>query len=88
MLSAVQAGRGGLLGAGRAANMGRMAIHAGALPACSGELAVDILRYAGRPEYASPAAGTTKRHGMEQGELVNDAFAPRPVTRAPRGSGL
>ncbi len=43
-----------------------------------------MLRYAGRPEYASPAAGTTKRHEMEQAELVNDAFAPRPVTRAPR----
>lgn len=43
-----------------------------------------MLRYAGRPEYASPAAGTTKRHDMEQSELVNDAFAPRPVTRAPR----
>jgi len=43
-----------------------------------------VLRYAGRPEYASPAAGTTKRHAMEQAELVNDAFAPRPVTRAPR----
>ncbi|MBC7925360.1 MAG: multifunctional oxoglutarate decarboxylase/oxoglutarate dehydrogenase thiamine pyrophosphate-binding subunit/dihydrolipoyllysine-residue succinyltransferase subunit, partial [Bryobacteraceae bacterium] len=42
------------------------------------------VRYAGRPEYASPAAGTTKRHELEQGELVNDAFAARPVTRAPR----
>ncbi|MDZ4798522.1 MAG: multifunctional oxoglutarate decarboxylase/oxoglutarate dehydrogenase thiamine pyrophosphate-binding subunit/dihydrolipoyllysine-residue succinyltransferase subunit [Bryobacteraceae bacterium] len=42
------------------------------------------IRYAGRPEYASPAAGTMKRHEMEQTELVNDAFAPRPVTRGPR----
>jgi len=42
------------------------------------------LRYAGRPEYASPAAGTTKRHEQEQSELVNDAFAPSPVTRAPK----
>jgi 2-oxoglutarate dehydrogenase E1 component len=43
-----------------------------------------MLRYAGRPEYASPAAGTLKRHEQEQGELVNDAFAPRHVTRGPK----
>ncbi|MBC8164592.1 MAG: multifunctional oxoglutarate decarboxylase/oxoglutarate dehydrogenase thiamine pyrophosphate-binding subunit/dihydrolipoyllysine-residue succinyltransferase subunit, partial [Bryobacteraceae bacterium] len=42
------------------------------------------MRYAGRPEYASPAAGTVKRHEQEQAELVNDAFAPRPITRSPR----
>ncbi len=42
------------------------------------------LRYAGRPEYASPAAGTTRRHAQEQSELVNDAFAPRPITREPK----
>jgi 2-oxoglutarate dehydrogenase E1 component len=40
-----------------------------------------MLRYAGRPEYASPAAGTLKRHEQEQAELVNDAFAPAPVVR-------
>ena len=43
-----------------------------------------MIRYAGRPEYASPAAGTLKRHEQEQAELVNDAFAPTPVTRPPR----
>jgi multifunctional 2-oxoglutarate metabolism enzyme len=42
------------------------------------------LHYAGRPEYASPAAGTLKRHEQEQKELTNDAFAPAPVTRAPK----
>ena len=42
------------------------------------------LHYAGRPESASPAAGTTKRHEQEQSELVSDAFAPRPVTRKPK----
>jgi 2-oxoglutarate dehydrogenase complex dehydrogenase (E1) component-like enzyme len=42
------------------------------------------LHYAGRPEYASPAAGTLKRHELEQSELVNDAFAPLPVTRKPK----
>jgi 2-oxoglutarate dehydrogenase E1 component len=43
-----------------------------------------MLRYAGRPEYASPAAGTLKRHEQEQADLVNDAFAPRHVTRGPK----
>jgi 2-oxoglutarate dehydrogenase E1 component len=43
-----------------------------------------MLHYAGRPESASPAAGTTKRHEQEQSELVSDAFAPLPVTRNPR----
>jgi 2-oxoglutarate dehydrogenase complex dehydrogenase (E1) component-like enzyme len=42
------------------------------------------LHYVGRPEYASPAAGTLKRHEQEQKELTNDAFAPAPVTRAPK----
>jgi 2-oxoglutarate dehydrogenase E1 component len=42
------------------------------------------LQYAGRPDYASPAAGTLKRHEQEQSELVNDAFAPAPVRRAPK----
>jgi 2-oxoglutarate dehydrogenase E1 component len=43
-----------------------------------------VLHYAGRAEYASPAAGTLKRHEKEQAELVNDAFAPSPVRRAPK----
>ena len=37
-----------------------------------------VLHYAGRPESASPAAGTTKRHEQEQADLVSDAFAPTP----------
>jgi 2-oxoglutarate dehydrogenase E1 component len=43
-----------------------------------------VLHYAGRPEGASPAAGTTKRHEQEQSDLVSDSFAPRPVTRKPK----
>jgi 2-oxoglutarate dehydrogenase E1 component len=42
------------------------------------------LHYAGRPESASPAAGTTKRHEQEQSDLVSDAFGPSPVTRKPK----
>ncbi len=42
------------------------------------------LFYAGRPEGASPAAGTTKRHAQEQSDLVADAYAQRPVTRRPK----
>jgi 2-oxoglutarate dehydrogenase E1 component len=43
-----------------------------------------MIRYAGRPEYASPAAGTLKRHEQEQAEIVNDSFAPSLVARRPR----
>ena len=43
-----------------------------------------VQQYAGRPDYASPAAGTTKRHEQEQTELLNDAFAPTPVIRKPK----
>ncbi len=43
-----------------------------------------VINYAGRPESASPAAGTTKRHEQEQADLVSDSFDPRPVTRKPR----
>lgn len=42
------------------------------------------LRYVGRPSYASPAAGTVKRHEQEQAELVNDSFADAPVARSPK----
>jgi 2-oxoglutarate decarboxylase len=43
-----------------------------------------MLRYAGRPESASPAAGTTKRHEQEQAEIVEDAFAEQFVNRKPK----
>jgi 2-oxoglutarate dehydrogenase E1 component len=42
------------------------------------------LGYAGRPESASPAAGTMKRHEQEQAQVVDDAFAATAVTRRPR----
>jgi 2-oxoglutarate dehydrogenase E1 component len=34
------------------------------------------LQYAGRPESASPATGSHKRHGVEQAALIEDAFTP------------
>jgi len=43
-----------------------------------------VLRYVGRPEAASPAAGSLKRHQQEQTDLVENAFAQeikKPVTR-------
>jgi 2-oxoglutarate dehydrogenase E1 component len=43
-----------------------------------------VLRYAGRPESASPAAGTTKRHEQEQRDIVEDSFADTPVVRKPQ----
>ena len=42
------------------------------------------LRYAGRPESASTAAGSLKRHNQEQAQLIEDAFAPAGATRRPR----
>jgi 2-oxoglutarate dehydrogenase E1 component len=42
------------------------------------------IHYTGRPESASPAAGTTKRHEQEQSDLVADAFASVPVIRKPK----
>ncbi len=46
------------------------------------------LHYAGRPESASPAAGSLKRHQYEQAKLIEEAFAPmtlpKPRTRLVR----
>jgi len=46
------------------------------------------LHYAGRPESASPAAGSLKRHQFEQTKLIEEAFAaqtlPKPRTRLVR----
>jgi 2-oxoglutarate decarboxylase len=44
-----------------------------------------VLRYVGRAEAASPAAGSLKRHQAEQAELLEDSFsAATPVTRKRR----
>ena len=37
------------------------------------------VRYVGRPESASPATGSGKRHQQEQAEIVNEALAPETV---------
>ncbi|HLJ14174.1 MAG TPA: multifunctional oxoglutarate decarboxylase/oxoglutarate dehydrogenase thiamine pyrophosphate-binding subunit/dihydrolipoyllysine-residue succinyltransferase subunit [Bryobacteraceae bacterium] len=42
------------------------------------------LRYAGRPEGASPASGSLKRHQQEQIELVEEAFSSAPLPRKGR----
>jgi 2-oxoglutarate dehydrogenase E1 component len=42
------------------------------------------LRYAGRPESASTAAGSLKRHQEEQADLIEEAFAPGPIVRKRR----
>jgi 2-oxoglutarate dehydrogenase E1 component len=44
------------------------------------------LRYAGRPESASPATGSHKRHLAEQAAVIDEAFAPvaLPSRRAVR----
>ncbi len=42
------------------------------------------LRYAGRPESASPSAGSLKRHQQEQIDLIEEAFSSTPVVRKTR----
>ncbi|MBS1872098.1 MAG: multifunctional oxoglutarate decarboxylase/oxoglutarate dehydrogenase thiamine pyrophosphate-binding subunit/dihydrolipoyllysine-residue succinyltransferase subunit [Acidobacteria bacterium] len=42
------------------------------------------LRYAGRPESASPSAGSLKRHQQEQSDLIEDAFSTAAAPRKPR----
>jgi 2-oxoglutarate dehydrogenase E1 component len=39
------------------------------------------IRYIGRQESASPAAGSAKRHAREQADLIAEAFAPTPFAR-------
>ena len=44
-----------------------------------------VLRYVGRAEAASPAAGSLKRHAAEQAEIVEDSFsAATPVAKRRR----
>ena len=38
------------------------------------------LHYVGRPESASPATGSGKRHQQEQAEIMRDALAPGPIS--------
>jgi 2-oxoglutarate dehydrogenase E1 component len=40
--------------------------------------------YVGRPESASPATGSGKRHQQEQAEIANDALAPGPILETGR----
>ncbi len=42
------------------------------------------LHYVGRPESASPATGSGKRHQREQAELIHDALAPGAVSKPRR----
>jgi len=42
------------------------------------------LRYVGRPESASPATGSGKRHQQEQAEIVNDALTPGAISQTTR----
>jgi 2-oxoglutarate dehydrogenase E1 component len=42
------------------------------------------LVYVGRPESASPASGSGKRHQQEQAEIVNDALTPGAVSETKR----
>jgi 2-oxoglutarate dehydrogenase E1 component len=42
------------------------------------------IRYVGRPESASPATGSGKRHQQEQAEIINDALAPGAISQTRR----
>ena len=51
------------------------------LPEQESELGREIpLRYAGRPERASPAEGSLDRHGVEQARIILAALADAPAT--------
>ena len=46
----------------------------------------DPFRYVGRPEAASPATGSLRRHNMEQEDLVNEALSlppKQPIRKTP-----
>jgi hypothetical protein len=43
-----------------------------------------MVHYAGRPESASPAAGSYKQHNQEQAELINAAFSQTATLRPRR----
>ena len=42
------------------------------------------LRYVGRPESASPATGSGKRHQQEAAEIANDALTPGAISQTRR----
>jgi 2-oxoglutarate dehydrogenase E1 component len=42
------------------------------------------MRYVGRPESASPASGSGKRHQQEQAEIVNDALTAGAISQTKR----
>jgi 2-oxoglutarate dehydrogenase E1 component len=42
------------------------------------------VRYVGRPESASTASGSGKRHQQEQAEIVNDALTPGAISQTKR----
>jgi 2-oxoglutarate dehydrogenase complex dehydrogenase (E1) component-like enzyme len=42
------------------------------------------MRYVGRPESASTASGSGKRHQQEQAEIVNDALTPGAISETKR----
>jgi 2-oxoglutarate dehydrogenase E1 component len=42
------------------------------------------IRYVGRPESASPATGSSKRHQQEQSEILNDALTPGAISQTRR----
>jgi 2-oxoglutarate dehydrogenase E1 component len=42
------------------------------------------IRYVGRPESASTATGSGKRHQQEQAEIVNDALTPGAISQTTR----
>jgi 2-oxoglutarate dehydrogenase E1 component len=42
------------------------------------------VRYVGRPESASPAAGSHKRHQQEVAEILNDALTPGAISQTRR----
>jgi 2-oxoglutarate dehydrogenase complex dehydrogenase (E1) component-like enzyme len=42
------------------------------------------IRYIGRPESASPASGSGRRHQQEQAEIINDTFTTGNISQTRR----
>ena len=80
---AVRPDGGDGVGAGGAAQYGRVALHARTASSRCWMRRSRELRYVGRPESASPATGSHKRHQQEQADIVNDALTPGAIYHPP-----
>ena len=65
-------------------NMGAWRFIAGTVAAAADAQAARDLRYVGRPESASPATGSGRRHQEEQAAITDEAMSERPLIESRR----